>query len=332
MKYIIRHNFRDLFFGNGLTYYVTNFFKKFYIELQLKYPEHTFEIQNNPNYESFGNGSIYSCMSLSIINPDDNNYILISFWDDWKYHFYKHMGWQPQKMKQFYYCGSFNFVDYFSFKQKYKQNTEVEFPENIKNTYRSFFYGPYFDSHYDELDKIYKQRKNFSELINKIKFRGFMWDHRKNMTNKLPEEDFLIIDKNLDNQSMGYFEFLKELSQYKCALSLPGNTNICNRDIECFAVGVPVLRPALDNIISDPLWPDYHYLSFYHAPKYWDGHCWYYSYSDFQDHLIDYWNKIKNNDELLNFISDNAYNWYKKNSSADSNIEHILSNLSLESI
>jgi len=332
MKYIIRHNFRDIYFENGLTYYVTNFFKKFYESLQNKYPYHTFEINNNLRYESFGNGGIYSCMSLSIVNPINDNYILISFWDDWKYHFYKNGGWNPEKMIKFYYCGSFNFVDYFNFKKKHIQNLDVAFPENIQNVYNSFFYGPYFDSHYDELDKIYHNRQKKSSFIDHIQFRGFMWDHRKNMTNKLPIEYFTILDKNSNNQSIGYFSFLEELANYKCSLSLPGNTNICNRDIECFAIGVPVLRPLLDNIISDPLWPDYHYLSFYHAPKYWDGNCWYYSYSDFQDHLIDYWNKIKNNNELLNFISKNAYEWYKKNSSADQNIKYILSQLSLEII
>jgi hypothetical protein len=271
-------------------------------------------------------------MNFSILNPLNNQYILISFWDDWKYHFYHSVGWQPHNMKKFYYCGSFNFVDYFSFKEKNKNNKQVSYPENIQETYKSFFYGPYFDSHYDELDNIYHKRQQKNNLIDKIKFRGFMWDHRLKMTDQLPQEDFLIIDKNKNDQSIDYLVFLEELSEYKCTLSLPGNTNICNRDMECFAIGVPILRPSFDNILSDPLWADFHYLSFYHSPKYWDGHCWYYSYSDFQNHLIDYWNRIKNNNELLNFISNNAYLWFKKNSSADHNIDYILSSLSLNSI
>jgi hypothetical protein len=331
VKYIIRHNFRELIFAGGLNYYVTNFFKKLHNELTEKYPEHDFEIKLDDKYEPNGNGGIYSCMNFSIINPDNNKYILISFWDDWKYHFHKHMGWEPSKMQAFYYCGSFNFVDYFNFKMSHNGNQDTEFPENINDVYKSFYYGPYFDSHYDELDSIYNERKNNKNLINEIKFRGFMWDHRLKMIENLKSDDIIIIDKNKNDQSMEYLEFLKELSGYKCTLSLPGNTNICNRDIECFAIGVPVLRPSFDNKLSDdPLHSDYHYLSFYHAPKYWDGNCWYLSYNDFKEHLVYYWEKVKNNDELLDFISENAYKWYKKNSSADYNIKYILSSLTLD--
>ena len=332
MKLILRYNYREIVFAGNLIYYVTNFFKKFLAKIQNKYPEIEFEIRSEPEYERFGNGGIHSCMSCSILNSETNKYILISFWDDWKYHFYKHLGWQPSKMTEFYYCGSFNFVDYFNFKRINEHNNDVEHPSDIRLCYKSFFYGPYFDSQYNEIDEIYNDRKAKSSFISDIKFRGFMWEHRKRMTDNLPSNSYTIIDKNVDNQTINYLEYLKELSNYKCALSLPGNTNICNRDMECFAVGVPVLRPSFDNILEDPLWPDYHYLSFYHSPKYWDGNCSYVSYQDFQQNLTEYWEKIKDNSELLDFISVNAYEWFKRNSTADKNVDYILSKLNLDSL
>lgn len=329
MRFIIRHQFRDLVFHGGTIYYVTNFFKKFYKKLQENNPNHEFVVKNEESYSVHGNIGIFGCMHMSIINPDTGKYILISFLDDWKSHFYKHMGWRPESMVKFYYCGSFNYVDYFSFKQKKQNNSDVGFPENIKKTYSSFFYGPYFDSHYDELENIYNNRKT-QTLIKKIKFRGFMWDHRKKMTDGLNSEEFIVIDKNVNNQSLNYFDFLKDTANYACTVSLPGNTNICNRDMECFGIGVPVLRPNIDVMVEEPLYPDYHYLSFYHAPKYWDGHCWYLDYKDFQNHLEYYWNTIKNNDELLNFVSENAHEWYQRNCSADRNIDYILSSINFD--
>jgi hypothetical protein len=112
MRFIIRHQLRDLKMG-GHEFYVTSLFKKFINSIKLKYPEHTFDVEVDQSYEKYGQGSIFSCMSLSIVNPENGNYVLISLFDNWKYHFMRHLGWEPKKMKQFFYAGGFNFLDYF---------------------------------------------------------------------------------------------------------------------------------------------------------------------------------------------------------------------------
>ena len=113
MRYVIRHQFRSLT-TDGNKFYVTNLFNKLKDKLQSTYPQHKFDIELDQSYEKYGQGGTYSCMSFSLINPENKNYILISLFDNWKYHFMTHMGWEPKKMKQFFYTGGFNYLDYFN--------------------------------------------------------------------------------------------------------------------------------------------------------------------------------------------------------------------------
>jgi hypothetical protein len=325
MQIIIRHLFRDL--GN---FYVTNFFNTLYNKLIQKFPEHEFEIVNDPSYENNGYGSIYSCMSFSIINPKSKKYILISFFDNWKYHFMKHLGWNPSNMVQFFYPGGFNYIDYFNFKYTESNNTDIDCPSNITNIYKCFFYGSYEKGSLDLIEKLYNSH-NSKNTIPQLYFRGYIWDFRKQMTQHIVNDSVLILDKN-NNNNLNYREYLQDLVKYRCALSLPGGTEVCNRDIECFAVGVPVIRPYLNIEYPSPLIPNYHYISCYGDCKYWDGNPSYVSYKDFTESLLLYWNKIKNNIEYLEFIKNNARIWFLQNCVLENNIDYVLSQIDMEKL
>ena len=327
MKYVISYHFRNLL-TDGNKFYVTNLFNNLKDKLISVYPQHEFVVELDPTYEKYGQGGTYSCMSFSLINPENENYILISLFDNWKYHFMTHMGWKPKKMKQFFYAGGFNYLDYFNFKKVSKNNKDVEFPDDIDNVYNSFFYNPYFDCCYDNIGKIYENR---NPKHNKLFFRGWMLDFRKKMTEGLNREDILVIDKNLNKQNLKYLDYLNEMSEYLVSLSLPGGTEICNRDIECFAIGVPVLRPNLQINYPDPLIPNYHYISCYHSCDYTNnGNPEYVSYEDFKKNLLYTWDMVKNNDEYLNFISKNARDWFVKNCSSDISIDHFIKKIKLD--
>jgi hypothetical protein len=324
MQYIIRHLFRDL--GD---FYVTNFFQELYNKIILKFPEHNFIIENDNKYENNGYGGTYSCMHMSIINPNNNKYIVISFFDNWRYLFMRHLGWCPDLMSQFFYCGGFNFLEYFYWKDIQKNDKDVYLPTDIDKRYFSFFYGPY-NTNYDIAKTDIYNEYNLNTSIPKLYFRGYFWDFRKEMVKKIKnKKDIIIIDKNTDNNNLNYIEYLQDLAQYRAALSLPGGTEICNRDIECFSVGVPVLRPNLSVNYPDPLIPNYHYISFYDICKYWEGYPDYASYNDFQICLIEHWNKVKNDTEYLNFISKNARDWYFKNCKLSNNVDYVLSKINL---
>jgi hypothetical protein len=243
----------------------------------------------------------------------------------------QHLGWKPTKMKKFFYAGGFDFWDYFSYKSTGSYNHDLAFPEDIRNIYQPLFYSPYYDCCYDQMEEIYNSRKR-KKPIDKLFFRGHMWDFRISMTNKLNEiKDILIIDKNQNNQNINYSDYLQEMSDYSACLSLPGGTEVCNRDIECFGVGVPVIRPMLQVHYDDPLISNYHYINCYHSCDYSDaGHPKYLSTEDFQNHVLYTWNKIKNNNEYLSFVSDNARSWFIKHCTANENVKYILNNLNLE--
>jgi hypothetical protein len=326
MRLIIRHLFRDL--GN---YYVTTFLNNLYSELLIRYPDYEFIIQNDKIYENNGYGGTYSCMNFSVINPETEKYILVSFFDNWKYLFMKHMGWDPNKMTQFFYCGGFNYMDYFNWKYLQKDNADVYLPYNIDTIYQSFFYGPYYANRDTDVDEIYNL-DNIKQSIPQLSFRGYMWDFRQDMLDDLNDESITIIDKNSTNNNLNYIEYLQDLTKYRCALSLPGGTEICNRDIECFSIGVPVIRPNLSINYPDPLIANYHYISCYDNCKYWSGNPTYLSYKDFQESLKDCWHRVRDNLEYLEFVANNARRWYLKNCTLTQNIKYVLSKLDLEAL
>lgn len=323
MELIIRHQFRDL--GK---YYVTSFFQQLFNKLNHKY---SLIVQNYPEYEDKGYGGIYSCMHMSIINPINHKYVLISFFDNWKYLFMRHLGWDPNNMTQLFYCGGFNFLDYFHYRTKEENNPDLVLPSDIANKYHSFFYGPYHTDYDSLIDNLYQQRI-LEETIPQLYFRGYMWDFRKFMTNELNDESILIIDKNTDNNHLSYIEYLEDMKQYRCALSLPGGTEICNRDIECFSLGMPVIRPIISTQYPEPLIPNYHYISCYDTCKYWDGYPCYLSYKDFQLSLIDCWNRVKNNMPYLSFVAHNARQWYVKNCLLNQNVDYVISQIDMEQL
>jgi len=329
MELLLRHDFRDIKIHNN-DFYITNFFKKLFLELEKKYPEYKFKKYLNSEYSKYGYGGTHSCMNFSIINPINGNYILISFFDNWKYHFMKHMGWNPKKMKQFFYPGGFNYYDYFTFKKFSKNNLDLEFPNNIENIYNQFYYQPYFDCCYDLIDELYEKRKELRK-DRSLFFRGWLWDFRKKMVENISQKDILIFDKNENNNNLDYKSYLNEISNYYCSLSLPGGNEMCNRDIECFGIGSPIIRPSLNINYEDPLIPNYHYISCYQPCDYSiDGHPKYISYEDFSKNLIRTWDSIKNDDEYLDFISQNARKWFVKNCKIDNNLNYIINKINLD--
>jgi hypothetical protein len=328
MKFVIRYQYRNITIG-GKDFYVTSLFNKLINLLKIEYPEHEFVLESNNHYEKFGYGSISSCMNLSILNPNNGNYILVSLFDNWRQHFIKSLGWNPKKMKQFFYAGGFDYYHYFNFKDANKNNKDSEFPDKINEVYQQFYYNPYFDCCYDEMDSIFKTKSENDSLI----FRGWMWDYRKLMTDNLDHNDIIIMDKNKDNQNLSYINYLIDLKKYKAALSLPGGTEICNRDIECFAIGVPVIRPSLQINFEDPLIPNYHYISCYYPCDYSNnGVPKYNSYDDFKKNLLYTWNNVKNNKDYLDFISNNAKSWFDRNCKLQSNLDFLSKKINLNII
>lgn len=324
-KLLVRHKFSDL-----QKYYPTTFFQKLYNQLLERYSDkYDFVVENNPTFEDKGYGSIYSCLNFSIINPETNKYILISFFDNWRYHFMKHMGWQPSNMVQFFYPSGFNYLEYFYFRNIEQGNADVDCPKNIDIIYNSFYYYTYNVSDENYVSELYEAR-NIKYSIPELYFHGYLWDFRKEMVKDIDDPSIYVSNK--DNKNLDYNDYLNYLTHYRAILSLPGGTEICNRDIECFSVGVPVVRPALSTVYPEPLIPNYHYISCYDSCKYWEGTPRYVSYTDFKNSLQDCWYRIKNNYNYLEFVAKNARAWYIKNCTLQNNIDYVLSQIDMEKL
>lgn len=148
----------------------------------------------------------------------------------------------------------------------------------------------------------------------KLMFRGFLYGDRLELK-KL--NLFEISDIKLN-----YFDYFNELNENKINLSLNGAAEICNRDIEILSSRSVLFRPKLIQKFHNELIPNYHYISFEYNQD-----------SKIQAEIIlDKYNEIKDDEDLLYFISENGYNWYKENGTVYSNVRILKNILDLEKL
>lgn len=113
----------------------------------------------------------------------------------------------------------------------------------------------YFPQNSADFDGLYAKRQDMAKLKEKMYFKGTR-EYRPIIGH---------IDPSLlsDNGGLGHREYLEEMMGYRLALSIGGaaNGDICYRDVECMALGVPMIR--FEYVIGlDPnLIPNYHYFS-----------------------------------------------------------------------
>lgn len=315
MKYNVRYKpLRDGTYANRLL-------EECIEKLQAKHPEHQLEKQFNKEYDTsiIGYGGIYCYLNLSIINPSTGKYLVISAVDNWRKHYLASLGWQPENMCQFLYSGGFRYNDYYAL---YRQ----------KINYEPFFYGPYKYGYDELMTTLY----NESSDNGRLGFRGYLFHFRKQLLGKYQKNsdvDIFDVRSGEPNVNLDYVNYLKDLASYKCCLSLPGMTEICNRDIEAFAVGTPVIRPVITTQYPDPLIPEYHYISCYDSCSYsLQGNPEYNKYGNFMEEAYAVWGKVKNNKEYLDFVARNARDWYLKNCTIENNSDYIVSKINLEAL
>ena len=109
-------------------------------------------------------------------------------------------------------------------------------------------------------------------------------------------------------QKIGPYDFLKEMSEHKIALALPGHGNLCHRELEAFGIKTPVLMPNLDNQYYNDLIPGEHYIGF-ELSRYFHK-C---SIEEFMEKLEEQYYKYIDNDEELERIAENGMKWYEDN-------------------
>jgi hypothetical protein len=161
-----------------------------------------------------------------------------------------------------------------------------------------------------EVNKIPFEQKESKPLL----FRGYLYNERKIFQTMYPD---LVTEER-----KGTVDYFQELNERKICLSFNGAAEICHRDMEILSAGSVLFRPELSQVFYNKLIPNYHYLS---VPKERDPILQF-------KLLLDKYEEVKNNDELLSEIANNGYEWYKKNGTTDSNVELLKSIINLEKL
>lgn len=181
----------------------------------------------------------------------------------------------------------------------------------------------YFPSNEFDLEHFYNIRKSKEDFIDKMYFRG--------AASYRPILNYLSQDFFQGGDSIGPFEpYAHDLINYKVALSLAGRGEICYRDVECMAMGVPMIRFEYLSEFNSQFLPNIHYISI-DRPS--DLMSWFKLDREGEKHHADMitnkFVEIKGNKEFLDFISKNARKYYEDFLSPSSSVQHTLNLLDL---
>lgn len=126
-------------------------------------------------------------------------------------------------------------------------------------------------------------------------------------------------------------EYFRRLAERRLALSVAGVGDICHRDIECFALGVPVLRPTIQAQFAVPLEPDVHYIEVPYerigAPHRYPDHPK--DPDKLARDILSRYRRVRRDKALLDRIADNALAYYNANIAFPGIGTHTLSLLDL---
>lgn len=169
----------------------------------------------------------------------------------------------------------------------------------------------YFQSLFDNLEMYYQKRQFIKERSNTLFFKGTSIQDRSFLSH---------LDKNYVTEfsPIGSNDYFNQLISHKLAISIDGRGEFCYRDVECFGCGVPIIRYKFESILNDPLIANYHYISIPRPP---DMTLYRTGTKEHADRFMEKYFEIINNDELLNFISNNAKKYYDKNLTLKNSLE-----------
>ena len=192
---------------------------------------------------------------------------------------------------------------------------------------KNSIYTPAFP--YISLEPYYEKRRAINEYIDKFAF----WGNHEHMNRKavtlLRDENLFIGGGYIDN----YFD---EIIKYKVGLAIPGIGELCYRDIEYMAIGVPLMKFEYITHLNPPLIPDYHYINVPRIDTPEDhntmGGILAREREAEQRHANAYlkrFKEVKDDTAFLNFISDNARKYYETYLHPDTRVKHVVSLLEL---
>jgi len=177
-------------------------------------------------------------------------------------------------------------------------------------------------------------KTNYDFYYHLRKFRGY-----ENLTDKLfclettgRDDVQRLRGINLCSESPGSLPldlYLELAIKHKVGLSIHGVSEICHREFDYMAIGLPNLRLEYMTQLDAPLIPDYHYISIPLEGLPWDGRL----HREGGDQYVEAYKKrfleVKDDIEFLDYISKNAHDYYLEYCSPHNRLKHAFKLLKL---
>lgn len=126
--------------------------------------------------------------------------------------------------------------------------------------------------------------------------------------------------------------YLSNIIKYKVGLSLSGSTyEICHRDIDYMAIGLPMMRLEYVHPYDPPIKPNFHYISIDRLPDMRPHQRFDCAGGEkYRELYINKFKEVKDDKEFLKFISNNAREYYNNNISSKNRMKNILNKFNYE--
>lgn len=176
----------------------------------------------------------------------------------------------------------------------------------------------------NNFDQTQEYRKSIN-LDSRLYWRGSLYNHGVPSNYLGVRKAIELLPSKLDNNKLHFgnnpipFEnYISEAIHFKLVLSIGGGGgaicgDLCFRDLDMFGLGIPLIRPKYITEVSDPLIPDYHYIS---VETEFTPEFKYKNPEILTDNIIKRYLEVIDNDDYLKQISFNARQWYIKNISS----------------
>lgn len=157
----------------------------------------------------------------------------------------------------------------------------------------------------------------YNPSVNQAYFRGIFIKHSRDFIELLSQLKDPEI--NAHTRKEPPTTYAHNLSTSTCAINAPGVRDMCHRDIENFAIGIPTIRPKFTSRMLISI-PEEVYLPVNHSVINKKRSALAGMPSDHQqlaELIVDKWNEIKNDKDILQDISVKSQDFYNENFSND---------------
>lgn len=193
------------------------------------------------------------------------------------------------------------------------------FPFKLKRT--TFYpFNPIYNMEYFYHERRFKKKE---DLIDKM---GGIYGASSGRfdTERLSQLGVLEYSHGYDYQS-----YLLKLTNYKMGLAIAGSGEICHREFEYMAMGIPMIRLEYMTQLDPPLIPNHHYVSvdITNFPK----DMWLHRTGG-EEYVEAYKNRfmeVKDDAEFLDFVAHNGRQYYVENCSPQNRLSVLLKQLEL---